>query len=100
MGNLNSLNQAFDHGQGGTAAGGSPEDWGGGGGLQPGQGRGTPGGTPDAPSPQKPEAPPPIPKYVQPVMYAPKQSQLQRTTYNPNSTSHDYLSRFSVSKHF
>jgi len=92
------LNKVFGEGsaasQGGMAAGTSPQDWGNQG--NPGQGRPgqTEGGKPTPPPP------PTIPKYVQPQMYAPRQSQLQKSTYNPNSTSHDYLSRFSVSKHF
>ncbi len=90
------LNIAFDHGQGGDVSGGAPMDWNQGLG---GDGRGNPE-NPDIPYPVKGPPPPTVPKYVQPQAYSPKQSQLQKTTYNPSSTSHGYLSRFSVGKHF
>lgn len=93
------LNKVFGEGsaasQGGMAAGTSPEDW-----NQQPKGQGRPGQETAGTGPPPPTKPPPIPKYVQPAMYAPKQSQLQKSTFNPSSTSHDYLSRYSVSKHF
>ena len=47
-----------------------------------------------------PKIPPPVvPKFNQPQFYAPKQSQLQRVTYDPASTSHNYLQRFGIPKH-
>jgi len=94
------INKVFGRsGQGGAVAGGSPED-------NPGSdfaGGGPPGTDDRNPDDQgqkpTPEAPPPIPKFVAPEFYAPKQSQLQSATYNPSSTSHAYLSRFGTAKH-
>ncbi len=91
MGNgfVKGLNKVFGHsGQGGAVAGGSPDDW-------------TPGARdPDQPPPPKPPPPPAIPHYTPPPFYSPRQSQLQKTTYNPSSTSHQYLQRFGAASHY
>ena len=93
------LNKIFGEGsaasEGGMASGQSPEDW-----NQQPKGQGRPNQETSGITPGPPPPPPKVPKFVQPQQYAPKQSQLQRTTYNPNSVSHNYLSRFGVSKHF
>jgi hypothetical protein len=83
------LNKVFGHsGQGGTAAGGSPDDW-------------TPGARdPDGGHKETPPTPPTIPHYTPPPFYSPRQSQLQKTTFNPASTSHGYLQRFGVASHY
>lgn len=84
------LNKVFGHsGQGGPVAGGSPDDW-------------TPGARDPDYNPPKPTppTPPPIPKYVPPPFYSPRQSQLQKSTYNPSSTSHQYLQRFGAASHY
>lgn len=63
-------------------------------GLAGPSGSGTGGG---ANTPQKPITPP---TFNKPAYYAPKQSQLQSATLNPESTSHNYLQRFGVPGHF
>lgn len=103
MGNsfVKDINKAFGHaGQGGPAAGGSPEDWPGSdnaGGGPPGTDNRDPD---DTGQPAKPPPPPPVPKYVPPPFYAPKQSQLQGASYNPQSTSHNYLARYGAGGHY
>lgn len=84
------------HSQGGTAAGGSPDDW-----NQEGRGQERPGQSPGTGG-EKPSMPPPpsIPKFQAPLMYAPKQSELQSASYNINSTSHQYLARFGAASKF
>ena len=58
------------------------------------------GGQPNplVPPPNRPP-PPIVPKYQPPPFYSPRQSQLQRSTYNPSSTSHNYLERFGAASH-
>tara|TARA_R110002153_G_scaffold262677_1_gene423674 strand:+ start:321 stop:596 length:276 start_codon:yes stop_codon:yes gene_type:complete len=91
MGNnaTKNFNKIFSHhGQGGTAAGGSPDDW-----NQHAR-------DPNQPKPPPPPAPPTIPHYEPPPFYSPRQSQLQKSTYNPSSTSHNYLQRFGAASHY
>lgn len=95
------LNSVFGQsGQGGVAAGGSPEDWPGSGGMGGGP-AGTDNRDPDnmGPTPQT-TAPPVIPQYQAPPFFSPRQSQLQKTTYNPSSTSHQYLQRYGAASHY
>lgn len=75
-----------DEGGGGPAAGTSDRDWDQHGGHDP-------------PPPSKPPPPPTIPHYNAPAFYAPKQSQLQSTTYDPTSTSHQGIQRFGIPSH-
>lgn len=49
---------------------------------------------------QKTYTPPPPPVYNKPNFYAPRQSQLQKATYDPASTSHDQLQRFGIPSHY
>ena len=103
MGNgVSGFNKVFGSGsaesEGGAVAGMSPEDWAGGGafgGNKAGMGR---AGQNFPTTPQAPEAPA-TPQFVAPAFYAPRQSQLQTSTYNPASTSHNYLARFGSAKH-
>ncbi len=95
-----------DMGEGGAAAGSDPEAWSGAG-ERPGQGyhpnpskpSGTGAGGGTIPNPPPPPKPPTVPKYNAPAFYAPKQSQLQSATYNPSSTSHNYLARYGAGSH-
>ena len=103
MGNsfVKDINKALGTaGQGGPVAGGSPEDWPGSSGMGGGP-AGTDDRNPDDTG-QKPAPPPPpaIPHYTAPAFYAPRQSQLQASTYNPSSTSHNYLQRFGAASHY
>jgi hypothetical protein len=75
-----------DEDGGGPAAGTSARDWGQDGGHDPHQ-------------PDTPEAPPTVPTFNKPQFYAPRQSQLQRATYDPQSTSHNVVQRFGVPSH-
>ena len=79
-----------EEGPGGPGTAMEPADPGGG---------ASPRGQPDVPPPQ-PVTPPPIPQFQKPNFYAPKQSQLQKATYDPSSTSHQGLQRFGIATHF
>jgi hypothetical protein len=57
------------------------------------------GGIPNI-QPPPPPPPPAIPHYTQPFFFSNKQSQLQKATIDPRSTSHNYLQRFGTSSHF
>lgn len=83
------INKAFGKSSmGGEGAGAEPDDW------NPEQ------RDPDYnPQPDKPP-PPTVPKFTPPPFYSPRQSQLQKTTYNPQSTSHAYLQRFGASSNY
>ena len=47
-------------------------------------------------------SPPPkkVNPFVPPPMYSPRQAVDQKTTFNPMSTSLNYLARFGTAKHF
>lgn len=99
------INKAFGQaGQGGDVAGGSPEDWPGS--NEPWAGGGPPNSGDDNRDPNnneqkpKPADAPTIPQYRAPPFYSPRQSQLQKSTYNANSTSHQYLQRFGAATHY
>lgn len=90
MGNaLLKWEQETDPGQGGTAAGGSPDDW--------NKKSRDPSYTP--PKASKPPMPK-IPQFNKPLLYSPQQSTLQRATSDIESTSHQYLQRFGASVNF
>lgn len=55
----------------------------------------------DPPDPaNNPKPTPQVKPFVKPWMYSPQVAKDQQTTYNPMSTSQNYLARFGVAKHF
>ena len=50
--------------------------------------------------PWQPEQHPPIQQLSIKTIYSPTQATDQQTVYNPMSTSHNYLQRFGLAKHF
>lgn len=54
----------------------------------------------DKPVPDPLPTPPNVPRFVSPQFYAPRPSELQRATVNPQSTSHNYLARYGQAKNF
>lgn len=49
---------------------------------------------------QPPPKLPPVQPFVDPMIYSPKTATTQSATFNPQSSSHNYLSRFGGASHF
>lgn len=47
-----------------------------------------------------PPTPPAIKPFVDPMIFSPKTASTQAATFNPQSSSHNYLARFGGASHF
>jgi len=65
-----------------------------------GKGYGDTGGAGYGTQSDPPPTLPPVKPFTDPMIYSPKTATTQAATFNPQSSSHNYLARFGGASHF